>query len=155
MGKEIERKFLVDLQKWEQLSKPIGNELRQGYLHSEPNKTIRVRATNDKGFITIKGVTVGATRTEFEYEIPKKEAIELIELFAVNELSKIRYEIECKGKIWEVDVFKDKNEGLLLAEIELISEDEVFYIPEWVTLDVTEDNRYYNSNLCENPFLEW
>ena len=155
MGKEIERKFLVHADIWSNLEKPKGNLLRQGYLTTEPHKTIRVRATNDKGFITIKGISIGATRAEYEYEIPKSEAIELLDQFAENEIAKIRYEISFESKIWEVDVFSGANEGLIVAEIELESEQEVFTTPDWVAQEVTEDKRYFNSNLSLHPFKEW
>ncbi|MGS0747169.1 CYTH domain-containing protein [Halpernia sp. GG3] len=95
---------------------------RQGYLLTDPNKTIRVRQTFDKGFLTIKGTSVGATRAEFEYEIPFDEAKELLDQFSVAELSKIRHEIIFDDKLWEVDEFLDKNEGLIIAEIELKNE---------------------------------
>jgi len=155
MGKEIERKFLVHADIWSNLDKPKGNLLRQGYLTTEPHKTIRVRATNDKGYITIKGISIGATRAEYEYEIPKSEAIELLDQFAENEIAKIRYEISFESKIWEVDVFSGANEGLIVAEIELESEQEVFTTPDWVAQEVTEDKRYFNSNLSLHPFKEW
>jgi adenylate cyclase len=155
MGKEIERKFLVHADIWSNLEKPKGNLLRQGYLTTEPHKTIRVRATNDKGFITIKGISIGATRAEYEYEIPKSEAIELLDQFAENEIAKIRFEISFDSKIWEVDVFSGANEGLIVAEIELESEQEVFTTPDWVAQEVTEDKRYFNSNLSLHPFKEW
>jgi adenylate cyclase len=155
MGKEIERKFIVHADSWANLEKPKCNLLRQGYLTTEPHKTIRVRATNDKGFITIKGISIGATRAEYEYEIPKSEAIELLDQFAENEIAKIRFEISFDSKIWEVDVFSGANEGLIVAEIELESELEVFAKPDWVAQEVTEDKRYFNSNLSLHPFKEW
>ena len=93
MGQEIERKFLVNHSKWQQIKKPIGNHFRQGYLLTDPKKTIRVRQTSEKGFLTIKGISVGASRTEFEYEIPHEEAKELLDQFSISELSKIRYKI--------------------------------------------------------------
>ena len=119
MGIEIERKFLVNHAQWEQLQKPVGEFYRQGYLLTDPQKTIRVRQTADKGFLTIKGISVGATRAEYEYEIPFKEAKELLDQFAVAELSKVRYKIFLRNHIWEVDVFSGKNQGLIVAEIEL------------------------------------
>lgn len=155
MALEIERKFLVHHASWKEVVKPLGNEMRQGYLHADIDKTIRVRATNLKGFLTLKGKTIGATRSEFEYEIPKAEAIELLDLFATSELHKTRYEILFETYIWEVDVFHGKNEGLIVAEIELPSEDAVFSLPNWVAQEVTEDNRYYNANLSKTPFQEW
>jgi len=155
MGKEIERKFLVDHHKWSTLTKPVGKNFRQGYLLTDPDKTIRVRTTSTKGFLTIKGKNVGATRTEFEYEIPHEEATALLNDFSGSELSKIRYEIEHSNKVWEVDVFLGHNEGLVVAEIELISEDESFELPEWIDQEVTHDQKYYNSNLTITPFKTW
>jgi adenylate cyclase len=155
MGKEIERKFLVDHEKWHQLEKPIGHLYRQGYLVAEPNKTIRVRQTDTHGFLTIKGKSSGATRSEYEYEIPIEEARELLDNFSDTELSKVRYKIIYSGKLWEVDVFSGANDGLIVAEIELNSEDEAFDIPPWITHEVTDDVRYYNSTLTKKPFTDW
>ncbi|WP_293312095.1 CYTH domain-containing protein [Pedobacter sp. UBA5917] len=155
MGKEIERKFLIDQTKWDNLNKPVGKLLRQGYLLTDKDKTIRVRATETKGFLTIKGQTIGASRLEYEYEIPVTEATELLDNFSVSELSKTRYEIEFSGKLWEVDVFSDDNKGLIVAEIELESEDETFDLPDWVAKEVTEEEKYYNSNLTVKPFKNW
>lgn len=155
MGKEIERKFLIHQPKWDKLKKPKGKLLRQGYLLTDQIKTIRVRATESNGFLTIKGQTVGATRLEYEYEIPVSEATELLDNFSVSELSKTRYEIEFNGKLWEVDVFAGDNDGLIVAEIELESEDEIFDLPDWIAKEVTEDERYYNSNLTVRPFKDW
>ena len=155
MGIEIERKFLVNHAHWEQLEKPVGEFYRQGYLLTDPQKTIRVRQTSDKGFLTIKGISVGATRSEYEYEIPFKEAKELLDQFSVAELSKVRYKISLGNHIWEVDVFSSKNQGLIVAEIELKSEDETFDIPDWIDREVTGEERYYNSNLATKPFEDW
>lgn len=155
MGIEIERKFLVNRQIWDQLEKPAGEFYRQGYLLTDPTKTIRVRQTSNKGFLTIKGISVGAKRAEFEYEIPFLEAKELLDQFSVSELSKIRYKILFEDKIWEVDEFLDENEGLMVAEIELKTEDETFNIPEWIGEEVTEEEKYYNSNLTLFPFKNW
>jgi len=155
MGKEIERKFLIDQQKWDILDKPAGKLFRQGYLLTDKDKTIRVRATETMGFLTIKGQTVGATRLEFDYEIPLNEAIELLDNFSQSELSKTRYDITFEGKLWEVDVFSGDNQGLIVAEIELESEDEAFSLPDWINEEVTHEAKYYNSNLTENPFKNW
>ena len=155
MGKEIERKFLIDHQRWVNLSKPEGKLFRQGYLLTDKDKTIRVRVTATKGFLTIKGQTIGATRMEYEYEIPVAEATELLDNFSLSELSKIRYEIPFSGKLWEVDVFLGDNKGLIVAEIELDSEDEIFTLPDWVSREVTEEEKYYNSNLTVTPFKDW
>lgn len=155
MPLEIERKFLVHHDQWNQLEKPLGNHFRQGYLLTDPQKTIRVRQTDNQGFITIKGISVGASRKEFEYEIPHLEAKELLDEFAVSELSKVRYKIEFGNHLWEVDVFSGENEGLIVAEIELQSEDEIFQIPNWIDVEVTSEEKYYNSNLTVNPFKNW
>ena len=155
MGREIERKFLIKASEWAKLDKPGGKHLRQGYLVSAPNKTIRVRTTDDKAWITIKGISVGASRLEYEYEIPLVEGLELLDNFAEAELEKIRYEIHHQAKLWEVDVFLGDNNGLIVAEIELDSEDEKFELPEWVAEEVTEEKKYYNSNLTKHPFKLW
>lgn len=155
MSIEIERKFLVNRPKWDKLDKSHGNRYRQGYLVAEEGMTIRVRVTDDCGYITIKGKTVGASRPEYEYKIPKGEANELLDRFAVSELSKIRYKVEFEGKLWEVDQFLGENSGLLMAEIELASEEEEFQRPDWIETEVTDDKRYYNSYLSKNPFDKW
>ena len=155
MGIEIERKFLVNHDQWEQLVKPVGEFYRQGYLLTDPQKTIRVRQTSDKGFLTIKGISVGATRAEYEYEIPFEEAKELLDQFSVAELSKVRYKIAIENRIWDVDVFSRKNQGLIVAEIELKSENEKFVLPTWIDREVTGEEKYYNSNLVTKPYKDW
>jgi len=155
MGIEIERKFLVNKDKWNLVSKPKKDFYRQGYLYSDSNKTIRVRQTNDKGYITIKGSVIGLSRTEFEYEIPKAEAEELLNQFSVSELIKVRYKILFKNKVWEVDEFLGDNLGLIVAEIELEHENEQFEMPDWIVNEVTGINKYYNSILATFPFSKW
>ena len=155
MGIEIERKFLMNPEKWEHLEKPVGEFYRQGYLLTDPTKTIRVRQTSEQGFLTIKGISVGATRKEYEYEIPLEEAKELLDQFSVAELSKIRYKISIGNHVWEVDEFSGKNAGLIVAEIELTSEDEDFEIPDWIGREVTGAEKYYNSNLVTEPYENW
>lgn len=155
MGQEIERKYLVDIQKWNELEKPEGQVYRQGYLLTDPHKTIRVRQTPGKGFLTIKGISVGATRPEYEYEIPHGEAAELLDRFSIAELSKTRYIIPFKNKIWEVDVFAGANAGLIVAEIELNSEEEQYALPDWVGAEVTGQEQYYNANLTTKPYKSW
>ena len=155
MAIEIERKFLVDKDKWQQFEKPAPMHLRQGYIFSDENKTIRIRVADDQAFITIKGSTTGMSRSEFEYTIPANEGVQLLDSFAVSELEKYRYNITFAGKLWEVDVFLGDNQGLLVAEIELDSEDEEFELPVWVTTEVTGDKRYYNSKLSTHPFKNW
>lgn len=154
MPQEIERKFLVT-DHWHHMTKADGQHYRQGYLLTDPEKTIRVRLTPYKGFLTIKGPSRGATRAEYEYEIPVGEAQELLDHFCTSELAKIRYRIELAGKTWEVDEFLGKNEGLIVAEIELESEDERFDLPDWVGEEVTGDARYYNANLTRSPYQTW
>ena len=114
MGKEIERKFLVDHDQWKKIEKPAGQLYRQGYLLTDPVKTIRVRLTDTNAYLTIKGLSVGATRTEYEYEISLADAKELLDSFSVSELYKIRYKINYKDKIWEVDEFLNDNTGVEL-----------------------------------------
>ena len=155
MGVEIERKFLVNKEKWALVEKPKGNHFRQGYLVTDPTKTIRVRITDSSSYLTIKGISVGATRQEFEYEIPKVDAEQLLNQFAVSDVKKIRYEILFDGKIWEVDEFLGENLGLLLAEIELENESDIVELPDWIEREVTNEENYYNSNLSINPFLKW
>lgn len=155
MAKEIERKFLLDLAQWQQVNKPAGEHFRQGYLVTDPQKTIRVRLTNTTGYLTIKGISTGATRLEYEYEIPLSEAKELLDNFGISELSKIRYKITYENKVWEVDEFLGDNTGLFVAEIELQSEDEPFALPIWVTKEVTGEEKYYNSNLTTHPYNKW
>jgi len=155
MGVEIERKFLVDHEKWQTLVKPAGTHYRQGYLLDDARRTIRVRVAGEQGFITIKGTTTGITRKEFEYKIPVDEAIELINNFAETEIEKTRYRITVAGKLWEVDEFLGDNCDLIMAEIELTNENEEFEKPVWVTSEVSDDNRYYNSNLSKNPYKNW
>jgi adenylate cyclase len=155
VGQEIERKFLINLEKWQNANKSAGERYRQGYLFLDPLKTVRVRTTETKGFLTIKGPTTGATRLEYEYEIPMAEATELLNNFAVSELSKIRYKLLYKNKIWEIDEFLGDNVGLFVAEIELKSEDEQFDIPEWAEQEVTGEKKYYNSSLTTYPYTKW
>lgn len=155
MAQEIERKFLVDNKKWQDAEKSNGQQYRQGYISTEPNKTIRVRLTETKGYLTIKGLTTGATRAEYEYEIPAKDAKELLDNFSVAELLKTRYTIAYHNKVWEVDEFAGENTGLITAEIELTNEDEGFDVPEWIDKEVTGDVKYYNSNLTITPFKNW
>lgn len=154
MGLEIERKFLVDLKKFD-LESYEGNSIKQGYIaQTVENTVVRVRVSN-VAYLTIKGANNGMTRKEFEYQIPLKDAYEMIEDFCEEKIEKDRYLIEYKGKTWELDVFKGDNEGLVIAEIELESEDEFFNIPHWVGEEVTDDKRYYNNKLLEKPFKTW
>jgi CYTH domain-containing protein len=117
---------------------------------------VRVRTINNKGYLTIKGITVGASRLEFEYEIPAADADELLDSLCEKPLiDKNRYKVDYGTLTWEVDEFFGENEGLIVAELELQSEDQLFDRPEWVTEEVTADPRYYNANLIKNPYSRW
>ena len=124
-------------------------------MYSDSNKTIRVRQTNDKGYITIKGSVIGLSRPEFEYEIPKAEAEELLNQFSFSELIKVRYKILFKNKVWAIDEFLGDNLGLIVAEIELKHENEQFEMPDWIANEVTGIKKYYNSILAIFPFYKW
>lgn len=155
MAVEIEHKYLVKHDLWNMVVPERSVQIRQGYLSTDPNKSVRVRTLDQKGFITVKGMSFGARRLEFEYEIPFTEALELISGFCDQLVSKTRHYVSYKNKTWEVDVFDDANEGLIIAEIELESEDEVYSKPAWVDLEITHDYRYSNSNLVHNPYSTW
>ena len=153
MGKEIERKFLVEKGVWRPKSK--GNLYRQGYLSEVKERVVRVRVTDDKGFLTVKGITKGFSRLEFEYEIPIKDAYQMLDTVCERPLiEKTRYREEHKGMIWEIDVFLGDNQGLVLAEVELESETQQFSLPDWIGEEVSEDPRYFNVNLLKNPFSQ-
>lgn len=153
---EIERKYLVKHDLWNALAKPKGEYYRQGYVVNEIFKTVRVRATENCGFITVKGKTDNpAIKPEYEYQIPKSEAIELLNGFTENNIEKTRFKIIYEGKTWEIDVFLGNNEGLIVAEIELNSLEESFQIPDWIDCEVTHEDKYFNANLSKNPFKNW
>ena len=150
MAKEIKRKFLFDPQKMPPLPDPL--VIKQGYIPAE-NATVRIRTMNDDAYLTLKGKATGFTRSEFEYSIPYEDALKMLdELCAKPLIEKRRYRVEYRGHLWDVDIFEGENEGLFLAEIELQSEEEGFELPPWVTKEVTDDRRYYNSNLRVHPF---
>ena len=153
MPLEIERKFLVDTQKWNPTGK--GTQLVQAYLSIEPNPTVRIRIAGEKAYLTIKGRSETISRPEYEYQIPIDEAQEMMRLAISNPVEKIRYEIMHENFRWEVDVFSGKNEGLVIAELELESENQTFPRPDWLLTEVSGDRRYYNSYLSEHPFQEW
>ena len=155
MHLEIERKFLVRKDLWYAVHKPEGEDILQGYLMSEPSLTIRVRVTNTNCFLTIKGPTLNASREEYEFSIPQKDAREILDAFTNNRIEKTRYRIEFEGKIWEIDEFFGDNEGLIIAEIELKEKDEIFKQPQWLGEEVSADERYMNSCLAGHPFKKW
>jgi len=144
---EIERKFLVNESLWEQLPKPTPKRIQQAYLSDDSNCTVRVRTKGSKGFLTVKGKSVGIARSEYEYEIPLEEAEKMIAEFCPKVLSKDRFEIQVGKHVWEVDVFHGKLAPLIVAEIELKSEDELFELPNWVGREVSDDFLYFNSQL--------
>ncbi len=151
---EIERKFLVLGQEWRKLA--IGIHIRQGYLCPDEKTTIRVRQVGEEGFLTIKGRPVGITRTEYEYKIPVDEAQEMLAVLCHQPLiEKHRYHIPVRGLIWEVDEFHGANQGLIVAEIELVNEEQIIHKPDWIGLEVSEDSRYANSNLVISPYQSW
>jgi adenylate cyclase len=152
---EIERKFLVDKEKWSLLAKPEGISYIQGYLSIDDDKVVRVRVAGDKGFLTIKGKSETVSHPEYEYPIPADDARVLIQLYTTTRIEKVRTQIPEGNHVWEVDEFHGDNEGLLMAEIELESVDDIFDRPDWVGKEVTGDKRYYNAWLSLNPFLTW
>ena len=149
MALEIERKFLVDAEKISALNLTGGEKIFQGYLSTDKNKTVRVRVKNNRGFLTIKSANVGIVRKEFEYEIPVADAEEILKLCAPNVLQKVRYKVEYAGKIFEVDIFSGRHQGLILAEVELNSPTEIVDLPEWIGEEVSDNPKYFNSNLVK------
>ena len=152
MATEIERKFLVKEGTWRNEK---GTEYRQGYLNSAKERIVRVRIIDGKGYLTIKGLTVGASRMEFEYEIPRPDAEAMLDICEKPLIEKNRYVVQEGGFVWEIDEFFGENLGLIVAEVELEREDQVFPKPVWVGAEVTGDPRYFNSNLIKNPFTKW
>lgn len=154
MPREIERKFLLSGDGWRALG--AGVPYRQGYLSTVPGRSVRVRLVRDKGYLTIKGITVGATRAEYEYEIPAEDASEMLSNLCERPLiEKTRYRVEYHGLTWEIDEFDGDNAGLVIAEVELEAEDQAISLPEWVGKEVTGDPRYYNASLIANPYTQW
>lgn len=153
---EIERKFLV-------LSNDFINDafaqkrIVQGYLSSNPERTVRVRIKGDKGYLTIKGKSSanGTTRLEWEREISLMDAETLLNICESGIIDKVRYEVKVGHHVYEVDIFSGENDGLVMAEIELESESETFERPKWLGEEVTNDERYYNAYLSKNPFTRW
>jgi adenylate cyclase len=154
MAQEIERKFLVASASWKDGAS--GTPIRQGYLSSVSERTVRVRVAGGKAFLTIKGVNRGVTRTEFEYPIPVDDAAAMLDALCEYPLiEKTRWVVPFKGFTWEVDEFHGENEGLVIAEVELLSADTKPELPPWVREEVSSDPRYFNSNLLKNPYKSW
>ncbi|HFE62785.1 MAG TPA: CYTH domain-containing protein [Caldithrix sp.] len=154
MGKEIERKFLIKGDEWKKLGK--GTVYRQGYLSTVKERVVRVRTIDDKGYLTIKGINRGATRLEYEYEIPLQDANEMLDELCERPLiDKTRYMVPYAGLKWEIDEFAGENQGLVFAEVELTDENQKIELPDWIGEEVTGDPRYFNSNLIKNPYTKW
>lgn len=155
MAKEIERKFLTSSDSWRGEA-GNGTKYRQGYLSTVKERTVRVRTINDQGFLTIKGITVGVSRAEYEYEIPASDADEMLTNLCEKPLiEKNRYKIERGGLTFEIDEFFGDNEGLTVVEVELQTEDQAFDRPSWLGQEVSGDPRYFNSNLTKHPYTKW
>lgn len=152
MGIEIERKFLVRGEAWRSAE---GQYLCQAYLSRDPARTVRVRIQGEQAWLTIKGRSSGATRAEFEYPVPVADAQALLELADGPRIEKIRRRITFAGMLWEVDEFLGDNAPLVVAEIELPSEEHAFEKPDWLGEEVTHDSRYFNSALAALPYSRW
>jgi adenylate cyclase len=153
---EIERKFLVDKERWLQAGDAVRTiPIRQGYIARTSSCSVRIRIADADAYLTIKGSTTGLSREEFEYQVPVADAVEMLSMSLTPIIQKERHIMGSGPHPWEVDVFQGDNEGLILAEKELDSEDEVFELPGWVTVEVTGDKRYYNLALAINPIKNW
>lgn len=154
MSTEIERKFLVKGNEWRQhASKHV---IRQGFLSTNKERVVRIRQIDQKGFITVKGLTHHTSRKEFEYEIPLEDAQYLLENLCEKPLiEKTRFELMAEGHDWTIDEFLSDNAGLIVAEVELKSELEPVDLPDWIDREVTGDPRYFNSNLVKKPYKDW
>jgi adenylate cyclase len=154
MPLEIERKFIVDTGKLSLSGS--GKRYRQGYLPAAGKTSVRVRICDDAAWLTLKGETVGASRLEFEYSIPVEDAEHILESLCEGSIiDKTRHLLDHAGHTWEVDVFTGDNAGLVIAEVELQSEDEAVELPGWAVEEVTRDARYYNANLVREPYCNW
>lgn len=157
---EIERKFLIDVDRlldtFDANDRRAVTSITQGYLSLDPERTVRIRLTDDQGFITVKGKSTanGLSRFEWEQPITQFHATEMLKL-CVGVIDKVRLRVQHHGKTWEIDLFKGANEGLIVAEVELTSETESITLPIWVTQEVTGDPKYYNSNLIKHPYKDW
>ncbi|MCF6217178.1 MAG: CYTH domain-containing protein [Gammaproteobacteria bacterium] len=155
MAQEIERKFLIVNDRWRDNAGP-GLSIRQGYLGDAKHASVRVRIEGEQANINIKGVTLGISRTEYEYPIPRDEALEMLNNLCQKPLiEKHRYQVKVGDHLWEVDLFEGDNAGLRVAEVELESEDQPFEKPPWVGDEVSDDARYYNVCLVNHPYKDW
>lgn len=155
MAKEIERKFTIINDSWKQ-AVSRSSRFRQGYMGTDDKASVRIRLEDDKANLNIKSATLGIQRQEYEYEIPITDANEMLDTLCHKPLiEKTRHYVQHQGKTWEIDVFEGDNQGLLVAEIELDSEDENFTLPDWAGEDVSHDTRYYNVCLVSHPYKDW
>ena len=155
MAVEIERKYLVVNDKW----KPFVESeaaMKQGYLATVANASIRVRVAKGRAYLNIKSATVGIRRAEYEYEIPLQDGEEMLaNLTSGSVIDKVRYKVRCGDHVWDLDLFHGDNSGLMVAEVELDSEDETFEMPQWAGEEVSGDVKYYNSSLVKHPYCDW
>ncbi len=155
MGLEIERKFLVQSEAWRSAAQGA-QQYRQGYLSLDPERTVRVRVAGQEGFLTVKGISRGTKRAEFEYPIPLQDAAHMLEHLCLRPLiEKLRHRVPWAGLMWEIDEFGGDNRGLVVAEVELADEAQRVQLPEWVGREVSDDARYFNINLVTHPFAHW
>lgn len=155
MAKEIERKFLVVGDQWRHLAK--GDFYRQGYIATaQAGQSVRIRIAGEQGYLTIKGPAEGLTRAEFEYEIPLEDAREMLDTLCDRPLiEKIRYRLPVGEVVWEIDEFAGDNTGLVVAEVELTSENQIFERPDWLGEEVSGQLKYYNASLVKSPYSQW
>ena len=154
MAREIERKFLVDTALWRATA--AGTLYRQGYLSSVKERVVRVRIAGDRGFLTIKGLTTGVSRLEFEYPIPLPDATVMLDQLCERPLiEKTRYREVYADRTWEIDVFHGDNDGLVVAEVEIANPEQKVELPRWAGAEVSNDPRYFNNNLAAHPYRYW
>jgi adenylate cyclase len=155
MGLEIEKKYLLKDDSWKK-QVISGIYYRQGYISSQPGRVVRIRTIEDKAYLTIKGKSIGAVRSEYEYEIPYEEAVEILTQVCEKPIiEKIRYKLMYKDLLWEIDEFEAENKGLVVAEVELEDESQNIDLPPWVGEEVTTQEKYYNASLVKKPFSAW
>ena len=154
MGIEIERKYLVVNESWR--SRILSSKaMRQGYLSNQGTTSVRVRISDDKAHLNIKSGGLTVKRLEYEYEIPLSDGRELLDTLAGGLVEKTRHKVKCGDHVWDLDIFEGENAGLEMAEVELVSEDEAFEMPSWAGKEVSDDPRYYNVKLIDNPYKNW
>ena len=155
MGIEVERKFLVSDESWRD-AVTSSTRIVQGYIAQTGSATVRVRVRGDRGFLTIKGLSVGVSRSEFEYEVPVADALAMLDELAQGPvIDKVRHLVPVGGHVWEVDVFAGENAPLVMAEVELADSEEAFVRPDWAGVEVSDDQRYFNVNLARSPYSTW